>query len=170
MMKTQNILLKTAHCPAGMMILTSIGLNILQYQRIKKLSENTAPKSVTKEESTDSPMTAPVKMVQENKNMEPAVKDTNMSAINELEYHLNAAEEELDMVSEQLSVAREMEMAAQVYGKYAEVSDNIMPPAQTEQYKAYLRKQRQMYESQLTMSSFLLGGKTDKKSDEEISD
>jgi hypothetical protein len=351
MMKTQKILLKTAYCVAGMIIFTSIGFNIFQYQRIKKLSENAAPKSVTKEESTDSPMTAPVKMVQENKNMEPAVKDTNMSDINELEYQLEAAEEELDMVSEELSeeldkkkdfknataqlqktiasspnfrkslknsllqsidsdyallyerldlspeqlegfksivgawrvdnmdttdlvrvastdeekeaayrqrqlkrdkykkqfielmgeekfntynnfrmsrfdrdtldrfiqtlppenridnavmdnlidrmyeartsiekamgfydtihfssdmnektASREIDMAAQVYRKYAEIGSDILPPEQAEQYKAYIAQESERYISQVKMREFLLGGKTNKSSDEEISD
>ena len=115
-METQKVLLKTAYCLVGLLILTSIGLNIFQYQLIKKLSENAAPKAVTKEESIDAPMTAPVEMVQEStlKSIGPAdkEKDSSMSDINELEYQLEAAEEELDMTSEQLSdeLSKKMEL------------------------------------------------------------
>lgn len=134
-MTTQKVLLKTAYCLAGLLILASIGLNIFQYQRNKKLYERPVPEKITKDESAGKTMsvpvemdqkrdvestapvkmdqkkpvksTAPVKMVQksEMKSTAPASKkeNSNTSEMNELEYHLDAAEEELDMTNKQLS-------------------------------------------------------------------
>jgi hypothetical protein len=133
-MKTQKVLLKSAYCLAGLLILASIGLNIFQYQRNKKLYEKPVPEKITKDESAGKTMsalvkmdqkrdaesatpvetvqkkavesTAPVKIVQkgEIKSTTPASKEeeSNTTEINELEYHLDAAEEEIDMTNEQL--------------------------------------------------------------------
>jgi phosphoribosyl-ATP pyrophosphohydrolase len=110
-MKTQKVLLKTAYCLAGVLILVSIGFNIFQYQRNKRLSEKPVPEKIAKNESTSDSISnsesAPVKIVQksERKSTVPISKEEKSitSEIDELEYHLNAAEEELDMTSEQLS-------------------------------------------------------------------
>jgi hypothetical protein len=109
-MKTQKLFLKTAYCLAGLLFLVSIGVNFFQYQQFKKLSEKTVPGKMAKNESFSNSIrdseSAPVKMVQKSKMESTASvsKDEKIdtSEINELEYHLNAAEEELDMTSEQL--------------------------------------------------------------------
>jgi hypothetical protein len=106
-MKTQKVLLKTAYCLVGLSILVLIGLSIFQHQQIKKLSENAVPDTITKDESTGDPMSAPVEMVQKSvaKSTGPVSKEKESytGEINELEYQLDAAEEELDMTNEQLS-------------------------------------------------------------------
>ncbi len=124
-MKTQKLLLKAVYCLTGLLFIASISLNIFQYQKIRKLSEDKTvarqtvisdesadnPKAIIKEESIDIRMTAPEKMVQEStfEEMKPVIneeiprKETTVNEIDELEYHLSAAEEELDMTSEQLS-------------------------------------------------------------------
>jgi len=73
-MKTQKLLLKTAYCLAGLLILVSIGFNIFQYQRNKRLSEKSVPEKITKNEfvshsindSISDSESAPVKMVQKS--------------------------------------------------------------------------------------------------------
>ena len=105
-MKTQKLVLKSAFCFAGLLFLLLIGFNIYQYQQIKKLSEKTVPEKIVKNESTNDSQATPFKMVQKSKmkSSTPVSKKEKSSTneINELEYQLNAAEEELDMANEEL--------------------------------------------------------------------
>jgi len=105
-MKTQKLLLKTAYCLTGLLFLASIGLNIYQYQQFKELSERPVPDKIEKNEtvsdSNSGSESAPVKMVQKSTAPVSEQEKSSTSEIDELEYHLSAAEEELDMTSEQL--------------------------------------------------------------------
>ena len=60
------------------------------------------------------------------------------------------------------TVAHEIDMADQVYGKYAEIGSDILPAEQAEQFKAYLMKKNESYASQVKMRAFIAGGKTGK--------
>lgn len=106
-MKTQKPVLKSAYCFAGLLILVLIGFNIYQYQQINKLSEKTVPEKIVKNESTSDSQATPFKMAQKSKmkSVAPVSKEekSNTSEIDELEYQLNAAEEELDMANAELS-------------------------------------------------------------------
>ena len=87
---------------AGLMLLSAIGFNIYQYPRNKKLSENTAPDAIAKEESEDARMDDMAgKDISKNKG--PAVKNPDMNYLIKLEEKLDATEEELDKSNEQLS-------------------------------------------------------------------
>ena len=57
------------------------------------------------------------------------------------------------------AVAREMEMVAKVYEKYTEIGGDIIPPAQAEQYKAYLNQLLNTTESSLKMRLFMYNNK-----------
>lgn len=105
-MKIQKLLLKTVYCLAGLLFISSIVVNIYQYQQFKKISKEPVPAKTTKDESTGKTMSAPVKMVQKSEIKSTTLiskeENSNPSEINELEYQLNATEEELDMANEQL--------------------------------------------------------------------
>ena len=65
-MKMKNIAIGLA----GLIFLSAIGFNIYQYQRNKKLAENTAKDTVTKQESEDVQMNSMTgKDTSENKNL-----------------------------------------------------------------------------------------------------
>lgn len=49
---------------------------------------------------------------------------------------------------------READMAVQVYEKYTEIGDEMLPPEQAEQYKAYIAQERERYMLQIKMRSF----------------
>lgn len=101
-MKTKKLVLKIAYCFVGLLILVSLGFNIFQYQRNKKLSKIVIPEKIAKNESFSetniASKSAPVKIVQKNKE-----EKFDTGAINELEDHLSTAEKVLDKASEQLS-------------------------------------------------------------------
>jgi hypothetical protein len=94
-MKTKKVLLYLA----GLIALSSIGLNIFQYLEIRKFSDNLPSRSLAQEKFADAHIRK--------------TTGTNPDAgyVRELEYQLSASEEELDMVSEQLS--RELDKASQ---------------------------------------------------------
>ena len=48
----------------------------------------------------------------------------------------------------------EAEMAEQVYDKYIEIGNEMLPPGQAEQYKAYIAQEEKRYLSQIKMESF----------------
>lgn len=84
---------------AGLITLIAIVVNIFLYQKVSELSDKVALNEVIKEESTSQPVTDPVEQ-----SPEKAVKDSNIDdEINELEYQLRTTEEEIDMVSDQLT-------------------------------------------------------------------
>ena len=87
-MKTQKILLYLA-C---LIIVISAGINIYLYKRVVKLSGNAAPVVVAQDEFADA-----------GEGIETADDNPDISYIRKLEYQLNAAEEELDMVSKRLA-------------------------------------------------------------------
>lgn len=106
-MKTQKFVLRTIYCLAGLLLLLSLGFNIYQYQRNKELFERPVSENITKIESVDdwnSDLKSPAaKMVQKSAAALGKVEKSDTGEIKELEYHLNAAKEELDMINEQLS-------------------------------------------------------------------
>ena len=79
------------------MQVSAIGFNIYQYQRNKKLSENTAPVVLAREESRIT------RVDNTSKNKSPAVKNPVIKDLSKLEENLDATEEELDKVNKQLS-------------------------------------------------------------------
>ena len=85
------------------MLIASIGLNVFQYQRNKRLFEKPASAKITKRESisesTSNSEVTPVKMAQENT---ATVSKKDKPNENDLENQLNAIEEELDIANEQL--------------------------------------------------------------------
>lgn len=81
---------KTVLCLVVLILLASIGFNIYQYQLNKKLSENTAQDLATKEQAKDALKGT-------------AIKNPDNKYLVELEEKLDATEEELDKVNEQLS-------------------------------------------------------------------
>lgn len=85
---------------ASLITLIAIGVNIFLYQKVMELSDKLALNEVTKEEQTSQPVPDPVEQ-SSNK----AVTNSNTDEIDELKYHLNATEEEIDMVSDQLTEA-----------------------------------------------------------------
>ena len=92
-MEKQKILIKTAYCLVGLSVLVLIGLTIFQQQQVKKLSENDIVETITEDESAGETIASPVESLQRS-----ATKGTASSSkeIDELEYHLEAAEEELN--------------------------------------------------------------------------
>ena len=106
-MKTRKLLLKSAYCFTGLFILLSVGLNIYQYQQIKVLSERPVSVEIIKNEPVNDSKPAPFKTVQERKIKGAASvnkeKLANTNDIDELEYQLNASEEELDLAYEKLT-------------------------------------------------------------------
>jgi len=103
-MKAQKIVLRTVYCLAGLLFIASVGYNIFQHQQFKILSEKSASGKITKTESVDD--------INSNSGSGPGVKvtapDDKAGSLytnenKELEYHLNAAKEELDMTNKQLS-------------------------------------------------------------------
>lgn len=110
-MKKQKMLLRTIYCLAGLLFIVSIGVNVFQYQRFKKFPQKPVSEKITKNESisdsNSTPKSMAVKIIKKNKikNTAPDEKEekSNTNKVGELEYHLNAAKEELDMTKEQLS-------------------------------------------------------------------
>lgn len=83
-----------------------IGYNIYQYQVIKKLSKGRTPEIYGNNESTDNAVSGEKTAVKGKNPQKPIEAGDNISSdtdIDELTYHLNAAEEELDMVHQQLA-------------------------------------------------------------------
>ena len=96
-MKYKTILL----CLAGLISLTSIGFNIFQYMENNKLSDNLASMKSAQEESAGDRLDALVKAVEDKTQL--TGKNPDMKNIRELEYQLDATEEELDMAHNQLA-------------------------------------------------------------------
>lgn len=96
-MKYKTILL----CLAALISLTSIGFNIFQYMENKKLSDNLASMKSAQEESAGDMLNAPLKTVEEKTQL--TGKNPDMKNIRELEYQLDATEEELDIAHNQLA-------------------------------------------------------------------
>jgi len=116
-MKIQKVFIKTAYCLIGLSILVLIVLTIFQYHQIKKISENAARETVTEDESAGEAIPGPVEDLKERD-----ARDTTPSnkEIDELEYQLEASEEELNMAHDQLSEeqgkrATDRESARQLY-------------------------------------------------------
>jgi hypothetical protein len=106
-MEIQKVLIKSAYCLVGLSIIVLIVLTIFQHQQIRKLSEDDATETVAKDESAGETIPGPVEIPEESITKSTAVteieKETHVDEVDELEYQLDAAEEELDMVHEQLS-------------------------------------------------------------------
>ena len=94
-MNTQKVIMRTVYSLAGLLFITSIGINIFQYNQFRKLTKTPSPekniKSVSINDSYND--SRPV----------PAVNVEKSNTDNELQYHLEAAEEELEMTNEQLA-------------------------------------------------------------------
>lgn len=110
-MKIQKYILKIVYCLAGLLFLVSVGINIYQYGQFKNHSEKPVSEKIVKKETVNDPGSTsesiPVKTAQEAQmtgtSSEGTVEKPDAGEIKELKYHLNAAEEELDMTNEQLS-------------------------------------------------------------------
>lgn len=84
---------------AGLITLTAIGSSIFLYLKMNELSDKLALNEVPKKESASTSIPDTVEQ-----SSDKAVKNTDIyDKIKELEYQLKAAEEELDMASEQLN-------------------------------------------------------------------
>lgn len=70
----------------------------------------------------------------------------------EMEYDADAITFSSDMNEDK--GARVFEMLVGVYKEWEEISGDILPPDQAEQYNAYMRQQRENFESQFKMMSF----------------
>jgi hypothetical protein len=106
-MEKQKIFIKIAYVLIVVSVLVLIGLSIVQHQQIKKISENAATETVTKDESAGEATPGQIETFQEIYTQAPDTQGIEKRAykdqIDELEYQLDAAEEELDMAQEQLS-------------------------------------------------------------------
>ena len=106
-MRTKKSLIKSAYWLIGLSILVLIGLSIFQQQQIKKLSENVDAETVAKDKSAGGAIPHQAETPQESSTERTVVagieKKASKDEINDLEYQLHAAEEELDMAHEQLS-------------------------------------------------------------------
>lgn len=95
-------------CLAGLIALTAVGSSIFLYQKMNKLSDKLALNEVLKEESVSTSIPDPG-----DQSSDRTGKDTDIyDEIKELEYQLQAAEEELDMASERLNEVIENESGA----------------------------------------------------------
>ena len=92
-MKKNKSILKTVCCLTGLMILLSVVFNIFQYVQFKKLSENYIQGQVTKNEQDNVSNRSKIGNTETSGN-----ERVSIGIINELEYHMNAAQEELDMI------------------------------------------------------------------------
>ena len=137
-MEKQKIFIKIAYCLVGLSILVLIGLTIFQHQQIKKISENAATETVTKDESAGEATPGQIETFQELYTQAPDIQGTEKGAykneIDELEYQLDAAEEELDMAQEQLS--DELSKKAEISRNAIELQKKML---QDPAYKKMLR-------------------------------
>ena len=105
-MEARKLLIKTAYCLAGLLILALSGLSLFQHQQIKKLSRDVDIKTLVTDESAGDSIPGPAEIPEETDTQRTAVagidKETSKAEIEDLEYQLEAAEEELDMAHEQL--------------------------------------------------------------------
>ena len=143
-MKTQKLVLKIVYCLAGLLLLASIGINAVQYLQFRKFSENPESHKLSKNEPVSDPKnnsdSVPVKKDQKNKIKKTAtagnVQNSDTSESNELEYHLNAAKEELDMTNDQLSeeLAKKEEFKKAYYQPSSRNSDPVYKKIRKEAY------------------------------------
>ena len=121
-MSAKTMFAKIAFSLAGLLILSSIGFNIYQYQRNKKLITKPVQENIGKNESTnDSDITSkPVSAI----NTVPLKKEGAPSGdARELESQLNMTEEELDETSGQLS--EELAKKSEFKKAYEQFSKNM---------------------------------------------
>jgi hypothetical protein len=86
-------------CLAGLIALTAISSSIFLYLKMNELSDKLVLNEASKEESVTPSIPGPV-----DQSLDRAVNNTDLyDKIKELEYQLKAAEEELDMASDQLT-------------------------------------------------------------------
>ena len=93
---TQKLIIRVVYSLAGLLFITSIGINIFQHQQFRKLTALSPEKNIKGVSVNDSyNVSGPA----------PAIKaeKSNTSKNNELQYHLEAAQEELEMTNEQLA-------------------------------------------------------------------
>lgn len=128
-MKAKKMIVKTVYCLAGLLFLISIGYNILQYKQSKTFSKKSVTEKITKTESggdlSNSPMGSKTSMIGVDSDSETGKSGTDED--NELEYHLNAAKEELDMTKEQLS--QELSQKEEFIKAYYQPSRSNSDPA-----------------------------------------
>ena len=110
-MKAQKIVLRTVYCLAGFLFLASVGYNILQHQQFKKFFVKPDSGKITQNKTDSDPLSGsesnPAKTDKKAdlESATPAGLQENLDTgeAGELEYHLNAAKEELDITNDQLS-------------------------------------------------------------------
>ena len=110
-MKAQKIVLRTVYCLAGFLFLASVGYNIFQHQQFKKFFVKPDSGKITQNKTDSDPLSGsesnPAKTDKKAdlESATPAGLQENLDTgeAGELEYHLNAAKEELDMTNDQLS-------------------------------------------------------------------
>jgi len=99
--------MKIAYGLICLSLLISIGLNIFQHRQIKKLSQGVNQETPVDNESTGNRVSGPGKAVQkgamESTTLTGKAKEPNKNDSDDLNYQLEASEEELDMAHKQLS-------------------------------------------------------------------
>ena len=99
--------MKIAYGLICLSFLISIGLNIFQSQQIKKLSRGVNQETSVNNESTGNTISGPGEAVQKGATGRATLagkeKEPNKDEVNDLNYQLGAAEEEVDMANKQLS-------------------------------------------------------------------
>ncbi len=90
-----------------LLLLVSLGFNAYQYKQIKGISEKITSEKVIETNSSGNSGLTSAKTSDQNKQEDIAIaakqEKTGVNKVKELEYHLNAAEEEVDMANEKLS-------------------------------------------------------------------
>lgn len=93
-MKPHKVILKIAYSVVGLSVVALIALTVYQQQQIRRMSKTESPAASAN---------IPPAEVQENATVEKTTLRNANPDIDELKYHLDAAEEELDMAHEELA-------------------------------------------------------------------